>query len=319
LPTHPWVTGPISDEPFLLIAGAYRSGTTSLFTYLADHPQVRPAWFKEPGFFFSHMWGSDPPPFPPGREAEAYLSVFKRKRGAHLHMEGTPNYLFDPGCALRIASALPRSRIVVILREPVSRLISWYRHSLFQGRLAPGTDFEEWVQAQLDDTRPAEQIGYLEQSLRHGNYSSYVEEYLGVFGRDRVHITWFDALQSSPRETLADLSAFATIDAGFYDDYAFTPENESMQFRPGRTYHAYLRICRGLLRSVQWAPRLRFRLERHVWALEPRLLRAATEPAQPVQISPEFRSRLVDYYQNDLDALERVVGEPAPWAAAYNT
>lgn len=315
--SKPPVVGTISDERFLIIAGAYRAGTTSLFTYLAAHPEVRPASFKEPAFFFSHTWDAEVPPFPPGREAAAYLSIFKRKRRGSTFLEATPNYLFDPGCPERIRAALPNARIIVLLREPVSRLVSWYKHSLFQARIDPATPFDDWVARQLDDRRPVAEIGYLEQSVRHGRYSEYLADFVEVFGRAHVHVGWFEDLREEPMTTVKAVSHFAGIDTTFYDTYRFQPENESMQFRWSRPYNAYIRACQAAVRSVRRSPSVRLRVEQSIYKLGPALLRATTEPAAPVSVSADTRARLVEYYRADLEPLTRIVGERPPWADEY--
>jgi len=312
---YPRISGPITDDEFLIIAGAYRAGTTSLFTYLADHPEVRPAVPKEPGFFFSFTWAHTPSSFPPGREVDAYLSRFKRKEAGRVRLDATPNYLYDIGCAQRIATALPDARVVLILREPISRLVSWFRHSLFQGRLAPGTDFERWVRAQLVDERPDHEVGYLERSVRHGRYSSYVSEYLETFGQERVHVIWFDDLVAQPRRTLQDLSAVAGLSPSFYDAYDFRPENESSQFRYRRAYFAYLRTAKALLRLFAWAPNVRFKLEPYVYRWEPKLLKATIQPAAPVVLTNELHADLARYYAADVARLQALTG-PVPWASA---
>ncbi len=314
---HPWVDGPISDEEFLMIVGAYRSGTTSLFSYLANHPEVRPASYKEPGFFFSLEWAKQPPRYPPGREVDAYLSSFRRRPGGHLLTEATPNYLFDPGCAARIRAALPRAKIVVILREPIERLVSWYRHSVFQGRITADVDLATWVEGRLDDTRPMPELNFMEQALRHGQYSNYLPEYFEAFGRQSVHVIWFDDLDGRPLETLHRLCRFAGIDSGFFDSYQFTRENAAMQFARGRLYAAYIRGCQVLVRALRGAPTLQYHMNRAIFAPEPRLLRMATKPADAVRVPSELRARLVDYYRPDVEPLRRLVGEDVPWAAEY--
>ncbi|HVT37388.1 MAG TPA: sulfotransferase, partial [Nevskiaceae bacterium] len=301
----------------LIVAGTYRSGTTSLYTYLSGHPQVQPSSIKEPAFFFSERWAETPPVYPPGHEVEAYLSLFKRKPQGNTWLEATPNYLHDPGCAERIRAALPQAKIVVVLRDPVSRLVSWYKHSLFQGRLGASSNFAEWIGGQLADPRPEETRPYMQRAVVHGRYSRYLEEYYRVFGRANVRVVWFDDLEANPRQVMQDICGFAGIDPAYFDDYRFKAQNQSMQFNRRWLYNAYMRVCRLLVAASAPLPRLQFQVKKVVYSIAPAFLRWVTRPADEVDMPEATRLALVEYYRQDIEPLRQVLGTKIPWAGAY--
>ena len=315
--THPWVRGALTQEPFLIVAGGYRCGTTSLYGCLADHPQVNPSTIKEPAFFFSQRLREQPSAYPAGREADAYLSLF-RKRGAPVRLEATSNYLEDPGCAQRIKAVLPNARVIILLREPVARLVSWYRFLRLQGMLEASVGFDAWAGAQLDDARPVHERPYLEQAVAHGRYAEHVGEFLRVLGRDRVHVIWFDAFKRDPLATMRAVCRFAGLAPEFYENYAVTHQNEAVKIGRPRLFRAYRALHRPLLAALGFAPMLQFRAREWFYGvLEPRLLPFFTAPADPVTVPEALRARLRACYRPDLDALRALLGEDPPWRAEY--
>lgn len=314
---HPWLDGPISLQPTLIIAGGYRCGTTSLYTYLAGHPEVNPCTIKEPAFFFSIRLRERPPPYPQGHEVPAYLSMFRKKTGRVL-LEATSNYLNDPGCAARILKAFPKAKIVLTLRDPVSRLVSWYKFLILQRQMKPGRSFEKWIREQLDDPRPAELRPYLLQALAHGCYSSYVNEFIEVFGRERVHLIWFDDLKRDQRAVMRSVCTFAGITDAYYDQYKFPTQNESIKIQRVRAYLAYRYLHRAAFKLLAPFPRINFRAKEWFYGhVEPAILGFFTGPSDPVVVSDALLAELHRYYRRDLAPLAVITGCAVPWQRIY--
>lgn len=314
---HPWVSGRLTEEDVLIVAGGYRCGTTSLFSYLAAHPDVNPSLIKEPGFFFSLRIAQQPPAFPPGHEAAAYRSLFRR-RGARLLLEGTSNYFNDPGSAGRIAAALPHGRVVVLMREPVARLVSWFKFLRLQRQIDATLDFETWIRRQLEDPRRTTERPYLLQAVEHCRYAGYLDEYMRVLGRERVLPLWFDDLKTDPRATLRRVCRFAGIDPAFYDDYAFPRQNESMKIRRPRLFRAWQMLHKGAARLLQRWPRLQYEMRAQLFGhVEPRVLPFFTGPADAVDVPPALARELRAHFIDDLAPLQDLVGTQAPWQAEY--
>jgi hypothetical protein len=111
--------------PDFLIIGAQKCGTTSLYQYLSQHPQIRPAAQKEVHFFnFFFSKGVD-----------WYLEQFpNRTAGAGwLTGESSPYYIFHPLVAQRVWRLFPEVKLIVLLREPVARAWSHYHHEVRLG------------------------------------------------------------------------------------------------------------------------------------------------------------------------------------------
>ncbi|MFN8073962.1 MAG: sulfotransferase domain-containing protein [Kineosporiaceae bacterium] len=176
--------------PDFVIAGAMKAGTTSLYRYLCAHPDVMPAARKEVHFFDVHY----------ARGPQWYRSMFpttvQRDLLARTHGrpvltgEASPYYLFHPLAAERAAGLVPAAKVVVLLRDPVERAWSHYRHEVRAGR--EPLPFEAALDAE------EQRLAGTESLLVHGGpaavsdehrYHSYVAR-----GRYAAQLTrWFDA------------------------------------------------------------------------------------------------------------------------------
>jgi hypothetical protein len=115
-------TSSLRVMPNFLIVGAMKGGTTSLFNYLAQHPQVYPPFRKEIKFFDCNYVNG----------LSWYRAHFplKAKFNADYAVTGeaTPYYIFHPVAPQRIAQDLPNAKIIILLRNPVDRAYSHYQH-----------------------------------------------------------------------------------------------------------------------------------------------------------------------------------------------
>jgi hypothetical protein len=153
------LTAPLRGLPSALIIGAQRSGTTSLFNYLAQHPDVLPPLGKEIHYFDLHY----------ARGVRWYRGRFpfrhRLRRGA-LTIDASPYYLAHPLAPERAARLLPEVKLVAVLRNPVDRAFSHYQHEVRDGR--ESLSFVEAI-----DREPARLAGEEERLRREPGYYSY--------------------------------------------------------------------------------------------------------------------------------------------------
>ncbi len=109
--------------PDFLIIGAQKSGTTSLYSYLARHPNILPAYGKKE----VHFWDI-PKNYKKGLLwYRAHFPLIKELQDAAVITgEKTPNYLEDPETIRKIKEDCPAAKIIILLRNPVERTISNY-------------------------------------------------------------------------------------------------------------------------------------------------------------------------------------------------
>ena len=198
------------SEPSFLIIGAQRSGTTSLFRYLAQHPQVVPPLVKEVQFFSSSAFLKGPDwyrsNFPTTRDMQG-----RANQGATaVTFEATPYYLFHPLAASRVAAALPNAKIIVLLRNPADRAFSHYLHSVQRGIEPLG--FDEALRAEEERLageamRMGSDERYDSQRYRafsyfaRGVYVDQLTEWERRFSREQLLVLESEAMYRDPSAT----------------------------------------------------------------------------------------------------------------------
>ena len=103
--------------PNLFIAGAPRSGTSSLHSYLQDIPGIYMSRIKEPNFFSRNTIADDHPMVKPIRDETQYLRLFDDAGDAQILGEASPTYLEDPEAPGLIDRTAPGAKVLVSLRD----------------------------------------------------------------------------------------------------------------------------------------------------------------------------------------------------------
>ena len=305
--------GDAADGRYLIVGGATKAGTTSVFAYLSDHPHVCPASLKEPRFFLEPDH-----PVKGGRGArgglDAYREFFEHcGDDGRLRVEATPNYLYSADAPVLIRKCLPSVRVAFVLRHPVGRLASWYRFALQNGMLERSVPFAEYVRDQLEGAggdAPPQHLRALEQ----GRYAGYVERYLDVLGPERVRVLFFEELVSDPRAFMGELCEFAGLPPAFYDDYEFRVHNPTRSIRFQAVHRAYKRVEYRIRRAVHRRPRLHRLLRRARRAVDAvyLALNEGEEDTDP-ELPPGLEEELAEYYRPGVSRLEGMLGEAPPW------
>ena len=205
------------DLPRFLIIGAKRGGTTSLYHYLRQHPQVPPLFparqnIKGTYFFDLHH----------GRGERWYRSHFPARGRSRVPEEwvageASPYYLFHPLAAERAAASVPDAKIVVLLRDPVERAYSHFRERVRHG--AEHLSFEEAIEqepARLDgeEARLARDDGYRSDAHQHlsyvaqGRYAVPLGRWLDRFPREQVLVVLSERFYEEPLLILRRVQRF---------------------------------------------------------------------------------------------------------------
>lgn len=145
-------TASLRTLPDFLVIGTQRGGTSSLFKYLGQHPAVIPSLRKEIGYL-SRMYPRGLGWYRCHFPLSVYRTYMKQVHGRPtLTFEATPNYLFHPHAAARAAEVVPSAKVIVLLRDPVTRAFSHYQHMVRLG--FENLPFEEAIAAESSRIRP---------------------------------------------------------------------------------------------------------------------------------------------------------------------
>lgn len=221
--------------PNAIIAGINKAGTTSLYRYLGDHPEVCLSSRKETQFFINNTRDND------GNLAlEEYESYFSHCAvDTKIRLEASPRYLYaGADVAQLIKTYLPDVRIIIALRNPIDRLESYFfsRKHRQDKYLSDISTIDDFVSLALNidrggavnlDSSKRRVIG---EQIHKGRYVKYLDEYLSCIGKERIHIVFFDDIVSETQKVLCRLSRYLDIDPTFYDEYVFSIENRTRQY-----------------------------------------------------------------------------------------
>jgi sulfotransferase family protein len=205
---YAWLTSRGRVLPDFLIIGTQRGGTTSLYKYLVQHPNLSHALTKEIRFFDLNYHRGLPwyrSRFPSHRRRE----MSERRRGAKLMVgEASPDYLFHPLAAARVAHDLPQARLIVLLRNPIDRAFSHYWHQFKRGQetltFAAAIDGETdrlagEVDKILADPSYVSYERHHHSYLARGIYVDQLAAWMELIPRDRFLIERSEDLFQDPR------------------------------------------------------------------------------------------------------------------------
>jgi hypothetical protein len=189
--------------PNLVIAGAQKSGTTSLHHLLAGHPDV---FFPEEPQEIQYFAVEED--F--ARGLDWYAGLFARWAGERWIGQTSPLYMFQPLVPERMAAVLPDARVVFILRDPVKRAYSHYWHEVRYG--FEDHSFEEALELEPERLRG----GFL--ARRHfsyaarGRYAEQLARFAACFPRPSLLVLLHEELQADPKVVLERCAAFLGVD-----------------------------------------------------------------------------------------------------------
>jgi len=201
--------------PNFIIIGAAKSGTTSLYKYLQEHPDVYVSPQKEPRFFavlsdFNKVVGNDEDQKRLWGDSittlEDYIALFDGVRHEKAIGEASPIYIWSKDAPNNIKKYLPEVKLIAILRHPVDRAFSHYLHNLKIG-LEKNSSFED---ALTDD----EQRHYAEY-LPQGWYAMLLRRYFDFFPADRIKVFLYDDLVNDPAGLMRTIYQFIGVDDSF--------------------------------------------------------------------------------------------------------
>ncbi|MCF6159556.1 MAG: hypothetical protein E3K32_13525 [wastewater metagenome] len=242
-------------KPNLIIAGVTKGGTTSLFSYLSRHPEICSSSIKETCYFLPLRYGNTI------SSDNKYTEYFKHYRNEKYLLEATPGYFYgSKTIPQRIYEELGKIKILIIFREPVSRLFSFYK--AFKGRMVIPKEmsFEEYVNSCMDhmdvfkDSLVEKDTPY--RGIREGFYSNYLEDWYRYFG-DSLKIMFFEHLKDNPLLFMNRLCNWLEINSSIYSSGEFPVENRSALYKNKFLHKAGIIANRRLESFFRKLPKLK--------------------------------------------------------------
>jgi len=273
--------------PNLIIPGAMKCGTTSLYNYINLHPEVRMSDLKEPDFFvdtWENLWDLGMPQGQWNRGLDWYCSHFTGT--VHIRGEATVNYSKFPhikGVPQRMYSIIPKARLIYIVRNPIERILSHYVHYIAEG----------WGRKSLEKLLGDCNNNYYVNCSR---YFMQIEQFLEYYPRRQLLVIKFEELVMNRTETLRAVFNFLEVDETFShpDFYRVHHPTRKVRLTPLGEY-----LEENIDENPELSP-----IVRHIKQTKPHLIGTPVE--KPV-VSPELRQKLLDALYDDIKNLESLM------------
>lgn len=302
----------MSGRPNFFIVGAPKCGTTSLYEYLRQHPEVympyseQQYWkYKEPYFFCEELidW--------PGlrvQHEEAYLDLFSNAGDAPRRGEATALNLFSRYAASRIRAFSPDAKIIIMLRNPVDMMKAWHHDCVRWGH----EDVVGFQQAiSLESMRKQGKLlpagsGYA-NCLAYTEIASFapqVQRYLDVFPHDAVKVVLLEDLASDPQGTFCEITDFLGVDTSFVPDFHLHNQRSAVQ-NADLVNH---RVKGFLKKYAPWAQPLKQIVPSGLKQMYHYVLRQVDGSLEDRPVDQAFLRELSDLMAPGIDELGRLLG-----------
>ena len=284
-------------NPNLFVAGVPKAGTTSLFHYLALHPDVFPSSRKEPGFFHPFKIKDM------DKNLEAYKKFFAGYSAQRYVMEATPGYFYGgKESADAINNFSPESKIIIVLRNPVQRLFSFYKYKKSLGHIDGNLNFGSYINEckKVSDNQSIKKENYDFWAIIGGNYASLLIEWYNVFG-NRLKVFFFDDMVKDEPKFIEEICKWLDLDKSEIDDSRTKVQNKSMIYRSKglqRVATSFDRMFSGVWYYLPWIK----------WPFSG-IYNLLNAKPNTETIPDSLKTELTQYYQSDLQKTREILKE----------
>jgi len=208
----------MSVLPNFLIIGAASCGTTSLYHYLEQHPQIFMSSQKETRFFAFEgqkpdFKGPNDKRFTIVTDIKTYLSRFNGVSNEVAVGEASTNYLYSVDAPKRIHHHIPKVKLVAILRDPVERAYSNYLNAKKFGETKNFTD-----SLKAEPERISKNWSWFWHYKNKGFYYKQLKRYYELFDKSQLEIFRYEDFRHKPLKTMKEIFSFLNVDESFNPD-----------------------------------------------------------------------------------------------------
>ena len=298
--------GTFVKKPNLFIVGMPKSGTSALYYFLKQHPDVFMSPLKEPKYFATDMYGERDryqhrEKFYPIRTEKEYLKLFKKVKNEKIIGEASPQYSYSKVAAKNIHKMNPNAKIIIMLREPADFLYSLHSQKRFDGS-EQESDFKRALLLEkkrkkglpLSKTAPAPpRILYYERA----KYTGQIKRYLNVFNKKQIKIIIFEDFKKDNTKVYKQILRFLNVNNNFKPVFRTVNANKVVRFGFLNTILVNKRIRKVMIKL----PAPVSEAIRRVY--HKTMIRYVKRPA----LDPRFRKKLMKRCKPEVEKLSRLL------------
>ena len=288
--------------PNTILIGAQKAGTSSLYDWIAQHPEVcGDISIKDFGFFafdVHYSKGAD-------HLSDCILKYYKNEK---VILHGSVQYIFYHNSLKRIKKYCPTAKFILILRDPVERLFSAFNYF----KKMQLENEEDVILASInrrkdrensEDIRIRNELTYIE----HGLYAKQLKIFFKYFSAEQLHICFFNDLKENKEETIKDIYKFLEVKDSFSPD--FSKKNVTGEIRSNflqKIFFKKNKLRRYVVDNfidyflpLQKRSRLRWKIKE--WNTKKNI------ESENEILSKKDKSRLLQYFIDDIEELEKML------------
>jgi len=203
-------------KPSFFLVGAPKSGTTTIYQALSQHPEIYLPKHKELHYFASDLYPTE------YITEQQYNALFNNAKSEKILGEASVWYLYSDVAAKSIKNYCPNAKILIMLRKPVEMLSSLHAQYVFDN-VEQYTDFETALDMEDERKRGAliKSSVYNKASLLYSNivrYHDYVKVYYDTFGKKNVKIILFDEFSKNTISVVQSTYEFLNVNKDYMPD-----------------------------------------------------------------------------------------------------
>lgn len=283
--------------PNFIVIGAAKAGTTSIYNYLNQHPDVYMSPVKEPKFFWLEQEHIDLSIERNKIVLDKYVDtlveyekLFEGVKNEKAVGEASTVYMTVPKVPERIKKYIPDAKIVAILRDPIERARSAHSWNVQIG-IEPVYSFEKAVKDELSTSSWRDNLG-------PGLYFEHLKKYFETFQRDQIGIYIYDDLRDNPIGLMQDLYRFLGVDDTIVPT---TYEKFNVSVIPkNKLINSFLTTPNMFKEGLKSILPVGVSQKLYDWMV-------MWNSGKPKQVSPELRKRLIEYYREDILKLQELI------------
>lgn len=288
--------------PNFLIIGAAKAGTTSLYNWLNQHPQIYMTPIKETNFF---AFEGEDISYPQGTISESYLAGFKTSYDSYIEQfqgvsteiaigDASPSYLYHSNASKRIQSYLPNVKIIAILRDPVDRAYSQFLHHILAD-FENCSDFSEALKEEKNRINNHWWWGFF--YTEGGFYYTQLTRYFDLFDPAQIRIFLYEDLINNRPEFLRNIFNFLNVDETFIPETSI--QYNTTGIPKNRLLHELLSKPNLIANSFKNLFPQNFRRRIAINLTNANLVKP--------NLSQDIRNQLIEVYRNDILSLQELI------------